>query len=306
MPPAASLTLPTRLLAIIILTAGTLLRADDQPAAPTSDGYKIVPVPVGDKTVPIRVKEGSDPFKNVSTNNDNGKYNPERIFSGSSPLANKQFLPTSDLASQKSALGDGNQNTFITKAYTGDVSDAAMPNLNTKVNTSTSNGFTSSANGFDKSYPVAKSDLDLGHSAEFTSATSPDLTRTAYLGPQTTSAYASTSDTAFAHKTFTGREADDLHHQLTQMDNGQMMVTDLPNRAMTIDEVRDLINHGFKPDTSVRPNPADQSKPLNSPDYKPQPLRDNPSPQNDDDKNDPVPPPGTMAAPENSEPLPQP
>jgi len=304
---AGSLISCKRLIAVILLTTGPLLRADDPPATTSTDGDKIIPVTVGGRTIPIHVRDESDPFKNVSNNTDDGKYNPERIFSTKSSMADKQFLPSSDLAAQKSALTGDDQNTFITKAYTGDPSTPTAPNLNTKVSLPTTSAFSSSATGFDKAFPISKTDVGQARTAELTSATSPDQDRSAYLGPQNTSAYATASDTADANKTFDGREAADLHHQLTKLDNGQMMVTDLPNRPLTIDEVRDLINHGFKPDTSVKPNPADQSKPLNSPDYKPQPLRDNPSPSSDDDdKNDPVPPPGTMAAPENSEPLPQP
>ncbi len=80
----------------------------------------------------------------------------------------------------------------------------------------------------------------------------------------------------------------------------------LPNRSLSIDEVRNLINHETKPNTDAKPDAP--NKPLNDPNYKPEPLRDAPSPASEDDKNDPVPPPGTMAAPppENAEPLPQP
>jgi hypothetical protein len=89
----------------------------------------------------------------------------------------------------------------------------------------------------------------------------------------------------------------------------QARLSDLPNRPLTIDEVRGLINHGFKPDTNVKPETS--SKPLNDPDYKPEVSPAPPdSPQGskaDDDKNDPLPAPGTMSQPppENSESLPQ-
>jgi hypothetical protein len=108
-------------------------------------------------------------------------------------------------------------------------------------------------------------------------------------------------------KTFQGPEAVAAHQHLTMTDDGKIFISDLPNRALTIDEVRNLINHGFKPNTDLKPE--EQSKPLNDPNYKPEPLREMPAPATDDDRNDPVPPPGTMAAPqppENSVPLPQP
>jgi hypothetical protein len=88
---------------------------------------------------------------------------------------------------------------------------------------------------------------------------------------------------------------------------------------LSVDEVRALINHGFKPDLSEPAAPA--SKPLNDPNYQPEPLRIEPTSADDalpvppapgmhkvqdDDSNDPVPSPGTMAEhPEDAQSLPK-
>jgi len=212
-------------------------------------------------------------------------------------------MPTGSLS--EGAFNDRNrdQNTFTTKPYAFDSSAPTAPNLNEKFTTTTS-ADSRNATGFDKSYPTSTDTDGKNKTALFASATSPDQGRTAVLGGQTTSTYAS----PLSDQTFHGDEADAAKRHLTRLQNGQMLVTDLPNRPLTIDEVRQLINHGFKPDTDVKPT-DEPSKPLNDPQYKPEPLREAPPvSSNDDDKDDPVPPPGTMAAPppENTQPLPQP
>ena len=88
-------------------------------------------------------------------------------------------------------------------------------------------------------------------------------------------------------------------------------VSDIPDRPLTIDEVRGLINHGFKPDTTASPDAP--TKAINDPDYKPEASPEPPeapsmrAPLIDDDRDAPLPSPGTMSqtAPENSDPLPQ-
>ncbi len=139
------------------------------------------------------------------------------------------------------------------------------------------------------------------------SATSPDQGRSATIEKQNSAAFAS----PLGDKKFEGDEAQAARRHLSRNKSGQIEITDLPDRPLTIDEVRNLINHGFKPDTEVKPE--EPSKPLNDPDYKPEPLRDMPAPaSSDDDKDDPVPAPGTMSSPaipavpaENSDALPQ-
>jgi hypothetical protein len=297
-----SLIFWTRLIAVTFVTTGQLLHADDPPAS--SDGYKTVPVTVGGKTLSIRVVEPRNPFRNVSSSSSTGKYDPSSLnFSATSPMANKTFSPSSDSISKSNSIfKNRDQDTFITKPYADDASSPSAPNLNTKGGFPPTGGYNRTPPGFDKSYSTSNADAGLTRTAALASVTSTDQGRTATLGPQT----ASTPASSFAGKTFQGSEADAARHHLTKLDNGQMLITDLPNRPLTIDEVRELINHGFKPNTDVKP--GEPSKPLNDPNYKPEPLRDMPAPTGDDDKNDPVPAPGTMAAPhpENSEPLPQP
>jgi hypothetical protein len=297
----------TRLIAVTFVTTARLLSADDQPAS--SDGYKTVPVTVGGKVVPIRVKDAGDPFKNVSSSDSTGKYDPQRIFSTTSLLADKTFsFPSDSIAKSNSDFNNRDQNTFITKAYTEDTSAPYPPNLNTKVSFPAAAGYSRNAAGFDKSFASSSTDLGQNRTAAFaSSATSADQNRTAILGgPEKPEVFASDP---MANKQYLGPGAQHVPDGIVIKDNIVLSrMSGLPNRPLTIDEVRNLINHDVKPNTDVKPD--EPSKPLNDPNYKPEPLRDMPPPTSDDDANDPVPPPGTMAAPqspapENSEPLPQ-
>jgi len=295
-----------RLVAVIFMTTGRLLHADDQPAS--SDGYKTVPVTVGGKTVPVRVREAGDPFKNVSSSNSTGKYDPERIFSTTSSMADKTFsLPSDSISKSNSDFTNRDRGTFITKAYVPDASAPTVPNLNTKASFPTTGAYSRNATGFDKSYLTSTADAGQNRTAVLASSTvSADQNRTAVLGgPEKPEVFASDS---MANKQYLGPGAQHVPDDIIIKENVVISrMSGVPNRPLSIDEVRNLINHDTKPNTDVKPE--EPSKPLNDPNYKPEPLRIMPAPAGDDDKNDPVPPPGTMAAPqapENSEPLPQP
>ena len=288
--------------AACVACGGLGVFADEQS---TPDGYKISTVNVGGKVV--QVKE-VDPYRNVKPPPPpDGKYHPTDLnFSAVNPMSDKKFaLPSDSLTKSDPEFANGGQNSFVTKSYEYDASAPTVPNLNTKASFPTTTAYSRTAPGYDKSFMTASADAGQNRSAAFESNTSSYQGRTAVLGGQNVDTFAD----PLAAKKFEGPEADAAHRHLTKLPNGQMEVTDLPDRPLTIDEVRDLINHGFKPNTEAPP--PEPSKPLNDPGYKPQPLRETPPPEplNDDDKNDPVPPPGTMAAPqapENSEPLPQP
>jgi len=298
----------TRLIAVTFVTTARLLSADDQPAS--SDGYKTVPITVGGKVVPIRVVESANPYSHVTSSNSTGKYDPEQFsFSTTSSLADKTFsFPSAAISKSNSDFNNRDQNTFITKAYTEDASAPYAPNLNTKVSFPSAAGYNRNATGYDKSFASSSTDLGQNRTAAFASSATPaDQNRTAILGgPEKPEVFASDP---MANKQYLGPGAQHVPDGVVIKENIVLSrMSGLPNRPLTIDEVRNLINHDVKPDTDAKPDAP--SKPLNDPNYKPEPLRDMPPPNNDDDASDPVPPPGTMAAPqtpapENSEPLPQ-
>jgi hypothetical protein len=296
----------TCLIAVIFAATGSRLHAD--AAASDSDGYKTVKIGAGAKAISIRVQQQSDPLKNVSSSATPGKYQPERLFSGASSLANKSFpLSASSLSHQDADFANPERSTFITKSYVENPASFSVPNLNTKADFPIASAYSRQAEGFEKSYSTSTADAGRDHVAMLASSTTTtDQNRTALF----TSSEKSEDLAAYpmADKQYLGPGAQHPPDGVVIKENVTISrMSDVPNRPLTIDEVRNLINHGAKPDTDAKP--AEPSKPLNDPDYKPEPLRDTPSPGSDDDKNDPVPSPGTMAAPpapENAEPLPQP
>ena len=293
----------TRFTAVAFVLAGGLLSADD--SASSADGSKIVPVTVGGKTLPIRVRQQADPLAHA---NFTDELDPQRVFSSTSSMADKTFALPANSFSKGADFNNRAQNTFITKPYLGDTSSSTVPNLNAKPALRAAQGYDRSAAGFDKSYATSSSDVGPGRMAVLDSSNvSADQHRVADLGgPDKPEPLAMNS---MADKSYVGPGAQNVPDNIVIKDNIIISrMSGLPSRPLSIGEVRDLINHGVKPNTDVKPE--ETSKPLNDPDYKPEPLRDMPPPsKSDDDNEDVVPPPGTMAAPpapENSEPLPQP
>lgn len=295
-----------RLIAVVFLTA-QVLHADDAPAhSAIPEGYKEVHLQAGGT---ILVKKESNPFQHVRSSDPTEGYKPDHInFSAASQMANKSFsLESFSYSKHDSALGTSEQNTYLTKAYP-DLTPAdehTVPNLNRAYPLPTSNATARHVSDLSKSYTTSSASIGRNSSSTFDTSTSDEQNRTAVLGKKTNATFAST----MATKKFTGKNSDVVSKagEGAPIDASQLQVKDLPNRPLTIDEVRALINHGFKPNTEEKPDEDQPSKPLNDPDYKPEPLRDLQLPPLEDDSNDPVPPPGTMAQPppENTEPLPQ-
>jgi len=295
------------------MAAGPLLRADDQPAPPP--GYKNVTVNSGGKTYTYLVRQQADPLSHASFPDE---LDSRHIFSATNPMSNQTFSPPSDtFASGTSEFTKGDHSTFITKSYSIDSSEPTSPNLDKKVGAPSSNALSRDAAGFDQSFPTSTAETGDKSSALASSTVSNDLNHAAVLGgPDKPESLASDS---MANKQYLGPGAQHVPDDVFIKENVVMSsLSGLPDRPLTIDEVRNLINHGFSPDTDVKP--AEPSKALNDPNYVPEPMRADPNPNfdsakptpgpsTDDDKDDPVPPPGTMAAPpapENSQPLPQP
>ena len=283
------------------LLASQVLHADNKPII-SPDGSKMVPVKMGNKTTYIKVQEPPDLSKHASWSTSE-KYNPTTFDLGrTSTLANKQF-DSSDSSVTKSN-SSFQQKAFLTKSYSIDSESQAnaVRNLNTKVSTDTAAAYGNTASGFDKNFSTSNSNLDQNKKVLFASNTSEYQSRTATIGAQQISP---PSASPLAGQSYQGPEIASTRHDLDQVNGGLSRMSDLPNRALTIDEVRDLINHGVKPNTNSKPEPA--SKPLNDPDYKPIPSPAPPAA--DEDKNDLIPSPGMTAAslqpPENSEPLPK-
>jgi hypothetical protein len=301
----------------LVLTA-PFLHADDKPSPPppSGDGYTSIPIhlPNG-KTSYVRVQEQPKPTGHLSSATTDGKYDPSQLsLSKTSDLANKTF--SSPSFTQSDSVEVAREQSFLTKSYFGGAgpkssvteqtfdTKAAYPNANT-------GAYNHTASGLDKSYVANTTDIAQNQTAPITAGVPEEQNRTANIGGHKIDATAS----PLASKTYTGPEADIERHEMAQVNQDLIQMKDLPNRPLTIDEVRALINHGIKPNTDSAPPPA--TKPLNDPDYRqepspaPPPLPSTRAPTPDTSDDD-LPSPGMVAAqhpvsatpPENSEPLP--
>jgi hypothetical protein len=288
----------THLLAVTFVTSATLLRADDKTT--DSDGDRTVNINVGGKSVPIKVRDSVDPLKNAHMDD---PLDSRRVFSETSPMANKVFdVPGSQFA--KTAVND--KNTFVTKSYIDQNPEAA--NEFQKADTHSSS-FTKTNHDFEKGFFTASADSQSNHPFAAANTTVDDQNRAAVLGGPDKQ---DMPVDPMANKQYLGPGAQKVPADVLVKENMVLTrVNDIPNRPLTIDEVRDLINNGAKPNLNEKPD--EPSRPLNDPDYKPEPLRGDPTPppvpgymqHADDDSADMVPSPGEIAhPPENSEPLP--
>jgi hypothetical protein len=296
---------------LVALGAISWLRADTPPPK-AQPGYKLVPIKQGGHTAYIQVQDQTNPFQNVKGTDDTAGH---IGFNSTSSMANQKY----DLGEIASAHDQGRyqqnlENTFITKSYFAD-NGGPKTVLPDQVPVNAAAGYAKTASGFDKSFLTASSDVGQNKTAPETDQTSSYQGHTAELGGHEIKKFASTMN----GKPYRGVEAAVVKRELAQMNEGMLGLKDLPDRTLTVDEVRALINHGVKPDTDTKP--SEPTKALNDPDYLPDPapapLRSTPADarhlrDSNDNDDDIIPPPGMMAhgrtqgsPPENSEPLPK-
>jgi hypothetical protein len=302
-PPVPSL-LRTSLLAAAFLAIGPLLHASDTPS---SGNYKDIPVNIHGKALPVRVQQQSDPLQHASFPDE---LDSRRVFSATNEMANKSFTADSFSSDKNADLANRDHNSFPTRSFTDpNLPDHSDSRFNSKTFATTS-AYSRTASGYDKSFATSNADIGQNKAALLGKNNTSDLNHAAILGgPDKPEVLASNS---MSHKQYLGPGAQKVPDGFLAKDNIILSrMSGVPDRPLSIDEVRNLINHGTAPDTTVKPDAP--SKPLNDPDYQPEPLRDIPVPapggnNKDDDKDDAVPPPGMMSLtppPENSEPLPQ-
>lgn len=297
-----------RFAAVTLLTATPLLCAvaDDTKPPTAPEGYKMVPVKMGDKTgyIEVQNQNGSNPiFQQPAP--PPGKYDPTWM-GATSPVANKSFFTTTaESAQSKTSLYSSDHDSFVTKPFSGPTPSWAQSGKTSKLALPPAPEEAQKTAGFNQTFATSSASLGDKSTSPFATMKSSEQDRTSPLASKTSDVVLN----SYAVKPFQGEEADSVRKDLSKTNNGLMQLKDLPNRPLTIDEVRALINHGIKPNTDEPA--AEPSKPLNDPDYKPEPLRDTPQPYlNDKDKNEdkdlPLPGPGAMAhPPENADPLPQ-
>lgn len=314
----------THLLAATLVTSASVLRADDSTPndgrivinrqgvrvdgqttnntnSNADDGTHIVNVSVGGKTIPIKVRDEANPLKKVHMDD---PLDHQRVFSETSPMANKIFdMPTGTFAKSD----DHDKNNFITKSYTDPNTQTAFGFTPAETHAAAFSSKTS--HDFDHGYSTANGQDAAQHQSFNGATSSDDQDRTAVAGGEKQDL----SVDPMANKQYLGPGAQNVPEGILVKENIILTrVSGIPDRQLTIDEVRNLINSGTKPNLNEKPD--EPSKPLNDPNYQPEPLRGDPSPPPlpsnlkaiDDDKDDPIPSPGMMSTPpENTEALPQ-
>jgi hypothetical protein len=296
----------------VLLLATVLPCAMAAPVDQPPHGYHDVTVGSGDHKSVVRVADSAAPhFSNGSSSDGsaNAPYNPEGMdFGKSSPLAGKSFDTGFASLSKNDTATEQNSREFSTRAFaTADYSQS-IP----KYQTVAYNDSSRSSDGFSKNYelPPANAAITAAANQSFATKASEYQGKTALdvQMPAKTDPFATPS--SLSEKTFFDPAMQHVRHDPYATGMDVKRLADLPNRPLTIDEVRDLINHEQIPDLSDKPD--EPSRALNDPDWSPPTVapsaRDSiPTPPPAEmEKDGDLPAPGEMAQPpENSEPLPK-
>jgi hypothetical protein len=284
--------------AVFLVTAGPLVRASDPPAP--EDGYHVVKG--------IKVKDSVGPRLHGEPPS-NGTYNPENMDLGrTSSFANKAFsVQDSALSKSSTAAEASGDHVFSTKAFATGVKSDSDSHFNQAYPTSS---YTPAGRGTDdlhKSFATTSSKITQDKSSPFPVKASDFQGRTAVLENEKNVPYAGFSP--LNDKTFYDPAMKNVRRDPYASENGLDVahMINLPNRPLTIDEVRNLINHETIPNLNEKPDAP--SKPLNDPDYEPPtaapPAHGDTAPPGPDEKESGLPSPGMMATPESQEPLPK-
>ena len=263
---------------------------------------------LGGKPTVIRV---SDEHKNTLKNNgpSDGTYDPTRLdLDHASMYANKTFSTgEAKLSKDDSAENARDHKRFITGSFatsTYNQSDRTFQTAAYKSSSHTSDDFT-------KAYQLPGADSDANHTFSVKGSELQDKKALIADNPKNKiDPFAtpwSDGDKRFFDPAMTHVKRDP-YAAANGLDVKQL--NDLPNRPLTIDEVRGLINHEQVPD--LNKPPETESKPLNDPNWEPAlstPALSNKAapatPPPDETKDDELPSPGMMAKPETDAPQPK-
>jgi hypothetical protein len=307
-----------RYCALLALAAALPCAASADKPAPTPQGFSKPPPGYHDVTIGsganksvIRVADSPKPHVNGEAPSSDGRYDPEKLdFSQSSPLSNKSFATSFSSLSKSATAQETKLPRFNTHAFNTSSYNQSDRKYATMAYDESSRG----SDDFSKTYKLPPANA--GANRVFPIKTSDFQGKTALLaqGPSKTDPFATPN--ALNDKTFFDPEMvhvrRDPYAAANQLDVKRL--TDLPNRPLTIKEVRNLINHDQIPNLADKPEEdGDNDKPLNDPRWAPPtvaPMAPDNSlaiPPADTEKQGDLPAPGEMAQPppENSEPLPK-
>jgi hypothetical protein len=301
---------------VLLLLAAALPCTAGAPADPAPPGFHNVTIGSGNQKSVIRVADSATPHMNdglAPDSSPNAKYDPEAMnFNQGSPLAGKTFstsfvsLSKSDNAAQSLASQPFATHSFATSSYN-------QPDR--KYQAVAYQESSRSSDGFSKTYELPTSgNSGADASRNFAVGTSEFQGKTALeaQAPATSDPFAKPS--SMSEKTFFDPMMKHVKRDPYATGLDVKHLTDLPNRPLTIDEVRNLINHEQIPDLNTKPD--EPSRALNDPDWAPEatPAVSQPdradnlpvAPTAEFDKDNELPSPGEMAQPpENSEALPK-
>jgi len=212
----------------------------------------------------VRVADQAKPT--MKNNANNGPYDPENAdFSRTSSYANKSFSP--DSAQLSRDFSDDKKN-YSTKGF-----PTSIFNHGDQVFQTSAYRGTKEDSEFAKSY-VLPNPADTNKTFATKSSYLQGKSSTIAANPASTDPFAkpwSEGDKRFYDPTML--HVPHHHFELSSSirnDPNSDTITDIPNRPLTVDEVRNLINNGQVPDTNSKPGAP--SRALNDPDWEP-PLK---------------------------------
>jgi hypothetical protein len=285
-------------------------RAADEPAA-TQPQANAPPPGVHDvKTAggaTIRVADqGGSGFHGDQSTDDNDKYDPQSAdYSRTSSFAHKSFDTSGSALSQNETAAEARDNKrFLTQPYAtgsykfaGRSFETAAYNDSAHPDAELNKSFTLPA-----AYEDGNQTFNTGKKSEYQDKTAsivqaaPKIDPFSAPGALTEKTFFDPTTLHVPHKSFK------LSNSVRSDPNSAGTITDLPNRPLTVDEVRNLVNHEQIPDLNAKSD--EPSKPLNDLNWTPpevappapddRPVKPGPTTE---DKSDELPSPGMMAEP---------
>ena len=244
----------------------------------------------------VRVADQPKPRIFGGSSSDGAPYDPESAdFSRTSSFANKSFNPAGVALSKNQTAEEARDGKrFPSSAYATSRFGAADRPFQTVAFADSSRSANETGKGYllPGAYDSGKP-YDTGKKSEFQD-------RNALVAQKKVDPFSAPD--SLTEKSFSDPAMTHVKHDPYSAANGLDVsrLNNLPNRPLTIDEVRNLINHEQVPDLSSKPEPA--SKPLNDPNWTPPevaPMIDRPvtpGPTTEDKSGD-LPSPGMMSQP---------
>jgi hypothetical protein len=310
--------------ALLVLGGALTAWASPSSSAPEKQAYDKPPPGYHDLTVGsgagktvIRVRDSMKPtMEGGSSSASDGNYDPEHMnFNKSSPMADKSFstsnvaLSKNNKAAESQAQLKFNTSSFATTSYN---------QSGQKFQTAAYHQSARGSDGFSKAFTLPGNDaVDTSANKSFAGKTSEYQGKTSQIaqaqGQTPSKADPFATPSSLNEKAFYDPMMNHVKRDPYAAPLDVKRLADLPNRALTITEVGNLINHEQIPDLNAKADEENKALNLNDPKWRPPTaapmIPDSPpvAPPAELEKPGELPAPGEMAQPppENSEPLPK-